>query len=73
MNPIELFTEEELKDIRNIGLNFENRIYTPEECGLVANKINESIMSESKNNIPNLINSLSNVLDTLIKYQKGNN
>lgn len=70
MNPEEVFTKKELNEIKDIGVNIENRIYTPEECGTIVNRINENIMSESKKDIPNRINNLSNVLTTLIKFQK---
>jgi len=70
MNPEEVFTKKELNEIKDIGASVENRIYTPEECGMMANRINENIMSESKNNIPNRINNLSNVVTTLIEFQK---
>ena len=65
MNPEEVFTKKELNEVKEIGVNIENRIYTPEECRIMANRINENIMSESKNNIPNRINNLSNIVTTL--------
>lgn len=71
MNPEDVFSKNELSKIRDIGINLENRVYTPEECRMIENKIEENIMSESKNNIPNLTCSLSNVLNTLIKYQNN--
>ncbi len=70
MNPEEIFTDKELKEIKDIGVNIENRIYTPEDCRILVNKINENIISESKKNIPDRINKLNNVLTTLIKFQK---
>ena len=70
MNPEEIFTDKELKEIKEIGVNIENRIYTPEDCRILVNKINENIISESKKNIPDRINKLNNVLTTLIKFQK---
>lgn len=70
MNPEEVFTKKELNEVKEIGVNIENRIYTPEECGVMAHRINENIMSESKKNIPNRINNLSNVVTTLIEFQK---
>lgn len=71
MNPEELFTEKELYELKDIGVNIENRIYTPEECGIMVNKINENIMSESKKNIPSRINNLSNVVTTFRNFQKS--
>ena len=41
----------------------------PEEV-FTKQELNENIMSESKKDIPNRINNLSNVLTTLIKFQK---
>ena len=70
MNPEEVFTKQELNEIKEIGVNIENRIYTPEECGIMVNRINENIMSESKKDIPNRINNLSNVLTTLKNSKK---
>ena len=70
MNPEEIFTDKELKEIKDIGVNIENRLYTPEECRILVNRINENIISESKKNIPDRINKLNNVLTTLIKFQK---
>ena len=70
MNPEEVFTKQELNEIKDIGVNIENRLYTPEECRILVNRINENIISESKKDIPNRINNLRNVLTTLIKFQK---
>ena len=69
MNPEDVFSKKELSKIKDIGIDLENRVYTPEECRMIENKIEENIMSESKNNIPSLTYSLNNVLNTLIKYQ----
>ncbi len=71
MNPEEVFTKKEKYELKDIGINIENRIYTPEECGIMVNKINENIMSESKKNIPKRINNLSNVVTTFRKFQKS--
>ena len=70
MNPEEVFTKQELNEIKDIGVNIENRLYTSEECRILVNRINENIISESKKDIPNRINNLRNVLTTLIKFQK---
>lgn len=43
MNPEEVFTKKELNEVKEIGVNIENRIYTPEECRIMANRINENI------------------------------
>lgn len=71
MNPEEVFTKKELNEIKDIGVSIENRTYTPEECGIIAHRINENIMSESKKDIPDRINNLSNVITTLIEFQKS--
>ena len=70
MNPEEVFTKQEINEIKDIGVNIENRLYTPEEGRILVNRINENIISESKKDIPNRINNLRNVLTTLIKFQK---
>lgn len=71
MNPEKLFTENEKTSIKNMGISIENRIYTPEECRIMEHIINENIMNESKNNIPELLNNLSNALNILVKFQEG--
>lgn len=70
MNPEEVFTKIELEEIKKIGINIENKIYTPTECRVIENNIEETIMSASKRDIPELTNNFRNVLNTLIKFQK---
>lgn len=70
MNPEEVFTKIELEEIKKIGINIENKIYTPTECRVIENNIEETIMSASKKDIPKLTNNFRNVLNTLIKFQK---
>lgn len=70
MNPEEVFTKIELEEIKKIGINIENKIYTPTECRVIENNIEETIMSASKKDIPELTNNFRNVLNTLIKFQK---
>ena len=69
MNPEEQFTQKELIDIKKLGIQIENRIYTAEECRIMANRINDNIMNESKKNIPTLINNFRNVLIILDKVE----
>lgn len=70
MNPEEVFTKIELEEIKKIGINIENKIYTSTECRVIEKDIEETIMSASKKDIPELTNNFRNVLNTLIKFQK---
>lgn len=70
MNPEEVFTKIELEEIKKIGINIKNKIYTPTECRVIEKDIEETIMSASKKDIPRLTNNFRNVLNTLIQFQK---
>ena len=70
MNPEEVFTEIELEKIKKMGINIENKIYTPTECRVIEKNIEETRMSASKKDIPELTNNFRNILNTLINFQK---
>ncbi len=70
MNPTKVFTKNEQLKIKSFGIDIEDRIYTSEECRKIENQIEENIMSESKNNIPELTNNYRDILDILVKAQK---
>jgi len=69
MNLLEKCTTKEIKLLKDIGLNIEDREYSSEELRRCENYIEEYIMSQSSKNgdIPRLSNEYNGILNILIK------
>lgn len=64
------FYKNRIRKNKKMGINIENKIYTPTECRVIEKNIEETIMSASKKDIPELTNNFRNILNTLINFQK---
>lgn len=73
MNVSEIFSNEEIIKINNIGIKFENKNYTPTEFRLIESQIENYIMGNSTKNgeISRLSNEFQNILTKLINLQKS--
>lgn len=69
MNLYEVFNDEERKIISKVEI-IENRDYPKEDINRLENKILDDIMSNSKNNISNIRQEYSRILDKLESYNK---
>ena len=69
MNLLEKCTTKEIKLLKDIGLNIEDREYSSEELRRCENYIEEYIMSQSSKigDIPRLSNEYNGILNILIK------
>ncbi len=69
MNLLNKCTTNEIKLLKNIGINIEDKEYTNEELRRYENQIEDFIMSHSTKNgdISKLSNQFSSILNTLVK------
>lgn len=74
MNLLDKCTINEIKLLKNIGLNVENKEYTCEELREYEMQIEEYIMSQSSKNgdIGKLLNQYNGILNILIKEKETN-
>lgn len=71
MNPIQVFTDKEINNFKEAGINFENRIYNKEEIKRIDYQTRDYIMSLSTKNrcIENTLNKFKNSLQKLERYE----
>lgn len=71
MSPYEIFDEEEIKLMENVG-HIKNKIYTKEDMNKLSNSVVEEIMSKSCKNgdMDKYSNQFSAIVDRMEHYMK---
>lgn len=71
MNPIEIFTDKEINNFKEVGISFEDRVYNKEEIKTIDYQTRDYIMSLSTKNksIENTLNKFINSLQKLERYE----
>lgn len=71
MNPLKTFTDKELEDFKELGINFEDRLYSREEIKRIDYQTRDYIMSQSSKNgdITKTLYKFEDSLKKMIKYE----
>ncbi len=71
MNPLKIFTDKELKDFKELGINFEDRLYSREEIKRIDYQTRDYIMNQSSKNgdITKTLYKFEDPLKKMIKYE----